>query len=383
MNVLEKMFSTRRVIVCAGAGGAGKTTIAAALGVFAARLGKRAIVVTIDPARRLKDSLGLRELHNTPKVIALDAPGHLSAMMLEQKPAWDALITAHAPTAVVRDRLLSNRFYRRFASELAGAHAYAAVDVLCTLSEREAFDVVIVDTPPIRHAVELFRAPAKVLGLLEEGALPRALKIYEKLEPGRIASWFLRRLETAVGTAALADAAEFLTALAEMIDVFIARANAMQVLLESDRLGCVLIATPDRRAWNEAERFLAETRELGIRTDLLVLNRSALGALDGIDEEDRTIRAELAAHLDPAALDFVLENLDRYRGRARIERAQIEQLGLVHVALPELKADVHDLSGLIEVGARLDRVTPGRPAAKSASSPARAPSAGGRSPEAF
>lgn len=376
-HVVEELLERRRVIVTAGAGGTGKTTIAAALAILAAREGRRAVVVTVDPARRLRDALGLEELHHTPRELPLDGverspsipgresigPGRLSAMMLEPQPAWDRLIRAHARHP---QRLLENHFYLRFRDQLAGAEAYAAIDTLCVLAESADYDTIVIDTPPLRHALELFRAPAKVLRLFEDQALQRALAVYRKItsqgggSAARMSWWMVRRLEAAVGASALADAADFLTAFTEMADVFQSRARSMQRLLTGDALACVLVSTPDGRALSEARNFLIDAASIGVKTELLALNRSARAVIGAAPEMERdggeALERELSEAFGAPLARSICECYGRYRARAELEDRRLAAMiprELPRVRLRELERDVHDLAGLHALGAEL------------------------------
>jgi anion-transporting ArsA/GET3 family ATPase len=362
--MLSRIIERHRVIVCAGAGGSGKTTMAAAIALLAADRGARAVVVTIDPARRLADALGLRHLKSTPERVGISSPGTLSAMMLEQKPAWDRLIARRAPSPDLRDRILANRFYRRFSAEFAGAHAYAAIDTLCELTEGGDFDTIVLDTPPIRWAIDFFLAPRHVLELLEEGALARALEVYEAARRGasrRFARWVVERLRAATGATALDEASGFLAGLAAMKGAFVERATAMQELLSSDRLTSVLVATPDARALREGARYLSSAASIGVRTSAVVINRTATASVSGSGAE--RVSHELArAGLEPGDARWVERNFDRYRERAAGERERIDGFlarhpGLASIELPELGGDVHDLVGLAALG-RLLRAQP-------------------------
>jgi anion-transporting ArsA/GET3 family ATPase len=352
--MLNAILDRHRVIVCAGAGGCGKTTIAAAIALFAAARGRRAVVVTIDPARRLADALGLQHLKSTPERVEVSLPGTLSAMMLEQKPAWDRLIDRRAPAAL-RRQILGNRFYQRFSKDFAGAHAYAAIDNLCDLAENDDFDTIVLDTPPIGWAIEFFRAPENVLALLEGGALSRALGRYEAVRlgaSGKTARVIVEGLRSATGATALDDASRFLSAFAAMKVVFMERAKEMQGLLVSELLASILIATPDDRALAAGERYLSSSSSIGVRAAAAVFNRTALalvpkepGAFDLSD-------------LGSSTAEWVRANFERYRLRAEGERERIDRFladrpTLASIALPELDGDVHDLAGLTKLGGLL------------------------------
>ena len=159
MKTVAEVVARHRVVVCAGSGGVGKTTTAAALAVHGALQGRRTIVLTIDPARRLADALGLRTLGNEARAVELPGPGSLSAMMLDQKGAWDALVERYAPSDEVRERILANRFYQHLSESFAGSQEYMAIEQLAELHASGRYDLIVVDTPPTRHALDFLDAP--------------------------------------------------------------------------------------------------------------------------------------------------------------------------------------------------------------------------------
>ena len=185
LQALSRALDQRHVLVVCGSGGVGKTTTAAALGVQAALRGRRVLVCTIDPSRRLATSLGLDRLPDKPRLLDLDrvAPerergGALWAMTLDTKRTFDAIVVKHAEGAAARRRILENRFYQQVSSALAGSHEYMAMEKLLELSADERFDLVILDTPPTRHALDFLEAPERLMGFLDTGILRWFLRPY-------------------------------------------------------------------------------------------------------------------------------------------------------------------------------------------------------------
>jgi anion-transporting ArsA/GET3 family ATPase len=174
------------VIVCAGSGGVGKTTAAATIALWGAKRGRRAAVLTIDPARRLADSLGLPLAGGSeiavPKELlranGIEIQGSLSAMMLDQKGAWDSLVERHAPSPEIRDRILENRFYQHLSQSFAGSQEYMAIEELARLRESARYDLIVVDTPPSRHALEFLEAPQRIHDFLDRRIVRWFVKPY-------------------------------------------------------------------------------------------------------------------------------------------------------------------------------------------------------------
>src|SRR5215203_2927103 len=227
---LDTALAGAAVIVCCGSGGVGKTTTAAVIGLEAARAGRRAVVVTIDPARRLADALGLADgLAAEPQRIDLDAGGELWAMMLDTATAFDGIVRRNAPDEAQAERILANRFYRNIAGALSGTQEYMAAETLHQLHGDERFDLVVVDTPPSRNALDFLDAPSVLARFLDH---PVFRLIMLPTRTGfRMLSFasqpILRAIGRVVGSDALADAAAFFQAFAGMEGGFRERAEAV------------------------------------------------------------------------------------------------------------------------------------------------------------
>ena len=167
MATLRELVEQRRILVCCGSGGVGKTTTAAVLALEAARAGRRAVVVTIDPAKRLADALGLEGLTGTPSRIEGDWPGELWALMLDTKSTFDDLVVENASSPEQGERILTNRFYRNISGALSGTQEYMAMEKLYELNQRTEFDLVVVDTPPTRNALDFIDAPRRLTRFLD------------------------------------------------------------------------------------------------------------------------------------------------------------------------------------------------------------------------
>ncbi|HLU42267.1 MAG TPA: ArsA family ATPase, partial [Microthrixaceae bacterium] len=272
---LEELIEHRAIIVCCGSGGVGKTTTAAVLGLEAARRGRKAVVVTIDPARRLADALGLQGLPDVPTRIEGPWPGELWATMLDTKSTFDALVVKYAPDPDQAERILANRFYRNISSALSGTQEYMAMEKLYELHEETDFDLVVVDTPPTRHALDFLDAPRRLSQFLEH-------RLFRMLTaPGRgvvravnvVAQTFLRTVSKVVGGEVVEDAMAFFQAFEGMEEGFHQRARRVRELLAAPETAFVLVASPQRDTVEEARFFADRLREAGITVDGLVVNR--------------------------------------------------------------------------------------------------------------
>jgi anion-transporting ArsA/GET3 family ATPase len=360
---LEEVLRRRRVLVCVGAGGVGKTTLAAAVAMRAAALGRSALVCTIDPARRLANALGLTWLGNAPTEVQpevlsgagihLAAP--LQAMMLDLKASWDDLIQQQAPPGQ-RERILKNRFYQTLSTVLAGSQEYIALERLGQLRERSEAELIVLDTPPTAHALDFLDAPSRILDFLDNEAARwlldpalRASRLSLRLAlwGGGVAAKTIGRI---IGGDTLEELAAFLAAVSGMNERFRERARAVRALLASPETGFLLVAgaSPERR--EEALRFHAVLGERGLQRDGVVVNRvqeeppaSADSELDGLSEP---LRGTLVRTLVEArAL------ADRDRVSVRLLREGTAPVPLV--AVPRFSDEIHDLRALWRAGSYL------------------------------
>ena len=278
---LESVLATTRVLVCLGPGGAGKTTTAAALAVAGAISGRRVAVLTVDPAARLKDALELPEEPGRLHPIALPegARGRLDAIQLDAKGLFDRLVRRLSPSPALAERVLANPVYRNIAGAFAGSDAYMALEQLLDIVGDPAYELVIVDTPPATHALELFDAPERILALLNS----RALEYLE--EPARILGVGTSRLARGLLSAVLAGL-ERITGLPLLRHVsalaadfglispaFRTRAESIRALLRAADTSYAMVAAPDPHGADEILAFAGEVHRLGIDVSLVVVNR--------------------------------------------------------------------------------------------------------------
>src|SRR5262245_24295758 len=344
------------IIATAGSGGVGKTTAAAVLALEGARLGRRAVVVTIDPAKRLADALGLAGLSNTPSRIDGDWPGELWALMLDTKSTFDELVLREAVDETQAEGILDNRFYRNISSALSGTQEYMAMEKLYELHCDTEFDLVVVDTPPTRHALDFIDAPRRLTRFLDH-RLYRILMAPTRglMRAANVAAQaFVRTLSKVVGAEVIDDAITFFTAFSGMEEGFKDRANTVFALLASPKTAFVLVASPRRDTVEEADFFARRLLEAGIEVRALIVNRMHPKFGDGLAEATR----ERARTLDGTDLGGLYANLADFRLVASREEEHLEGLAervapAPVVRVPFLRSDVHDLEGLAEVGEHL------------------------------
>lgn len=363
MSDLDRILDDHRVVICAGSGGVGKTTTAASLAVRAALQGKRTVVMTIDPAKRLANSLGIVELGGRPVPVhhpALEG-GSLSAMMLDQKGAWDQLVERHAPNPEARDRILKNRFYENLSRTFAGSQEYMAIEQLCDLYESDQFDVIVVDTPPTRHALDFLEAPQRLADFLDRNVIKWFVKPYFSAGwsamrlLNRTAGLLFRRLEEATGVTALVEVSEFFTSMSTLFDGFEERVHRVYEVLRSPDTAFVLVATPEEQVLQEARFFRAKVDEMDMSLRAVVFNRVHRNRPGRTREEDGC--PDLQRCLTEAVGDSEAgERLERnYRRYERLGRGDERRLGAFRAALdsgvavvevPNFAGDVHSVEGL-------------------------------------
>jgi anion-transporting ArsA/GET3 family ATPase len=349
------MLERHRLIVCVGTGGVGKTTVSAALALAAAERGRRAMVLTIDPARALARALGLAELSGASQRVAVGAPGVLCAGMLDQKGAWDAFVTRHAPTPAVARTLLDNPFYQRLSTSFAGSTEYVAIEELCRLAESGEHDVIVLDTPPAAHALDFLRAPERIDRLLERDVIGTlALGRGAWRTATATARFVLRRLERAAGTRTLHDISTFFVALDLLAAAVLERTRRARALLRDADTAFVLVAAPRLLVVDESAALAQRLRVHGAPLAAIVVNRvhaapevesavaaAAFAALDGAPAA-----AWLRARWDDAVSDAAADAAHLARLRAALPDVRL-------LAVPEADHDLHSLPDLARVAAFL------------------------------
>jgi anion-transporting ArsA/GET3 family ATPase len=403
----------KRVCVCVGAGGVGKTTVSAALALGLAAHGHRALVVSIDPARRLATALGLEELPGEPHMVdphaladAMESArqevrpageetspasgeerspasgeerspasgeerpaseearppnepaGELWAMMLDPKGTFDQLIGRLAPDERAREEVLANPIYRELSTATAGSQEFTAVAKLFELEREGGFDVIVLDTPPSRNALDFLDAPDRLTRFLEGRAL-RAL-----LRPGGIAGGLLGRgtglvfavLARATGVNLLGDLSKFFRSLGVILDGFSERARGVERLLRDERTSFLIVTSPEHEPASEAAFFHAQLLQAGMGFGGLVVNRMHDGGLDGYTPE--RLRELISEQLEEGLAVRLVDNLADFDVLARRDRETVELLAQAlsepdPLLVPQLDGDVQDLAGLARIAAHL------------------------------
>ena len=337
--LLLELLDGKEICICAGAGGVGKTTTAAAIAVGMAEQGKKVAVLTIDPAKRLANALGLPELGNEESRIELDAPGELWAMMLDPKRTFDDIVAKNAADAKTRDAVLSNRIYQELSTAVAGSQEYMAMEKLHELHQDGRYDLLVLDTPPTRNALDFLDAPDRLSRFIDS----RSLHFF--LAPSRTGLKLFSRgtgllfsvLKRLTGVDLLQDLSDFFASFGDMAEGFRERAKAVKALLAEERTTFMVVTSPAHEAIEEARFFMEKLREESMPIGATIVNRVHEEGL-GEPEVPDGIEADLAARLE--------ENFEDFRALAERDRRNVEELDGPVIAVPYLDEDVHDLAGL-------------------------------------
>jgi anion-transporting ArsA/GET3 family ATPase len=361
MAGVGELLDGKRVCICAGSGGVGKTTSSAAIAAGMAAKGRKVAVLTIDPAKRLADSLGLPELGNEerrvdPELFAQAGieteGGELWAMMLDAKATFDELVRRHAPDAETRDRILSNRIYQQLSNALAGSQEYMAMEKLFELHAEDRYDLLVLDTPPSRNALDFLEAPRRLMQFIEGRALqvfmrPTGLgmKVF-----GRGTSMMFSVLRRLTGVEVLEDLSEFFQAFSGMVGGFRERAKRVNELLANPETCFLVVCAPQGEPITEAVYFHRKLVEAELPFGGVIVNKVHYSS--ELPAYDEGLERELADALgDDGPARRVIENFDDYRALAardqrNIKRLTAEMRARLVIQVPYLDADVHDLAGL-------------------------------------
>jgi anion-transporting ArsA/GET3 family ATPase len=371
VNVADLVAGTR-VVVCAGAGGVGKTTTAAALAAGMAQRGRRVLVLTIDPARRLAGALGLPETDDDEHEVDLAAhgmagAGSLHAAMLDARRTFDALVREQAPTPEAAERILANPIYQQLAGAVAGSHEYMAMERLYEAWSSGRFDLIVLDTPPSRHALDFLEAPGRVTRFVDGRAL--RLLVRPSVRAGRLGmrvlgpapNIALGAVERLTGVTLLADISEFLASFEGLYEGFQRRADEVSRLLASPETTFLLVTVPLTEPIQEADFFWRALRERGLPFGGVVMNKVHPAYVGGGDDRGaraRVRRSLRQAGVPAATAERAAENLLDFQALADRDRANIERLEArlgpeSVVEVPLLEHDVHDLEGLGAVARHL------------------------------
>jgi anion-transporting ArsA/GET3 family ATPase len=359
---VAQLLAGKRVCVCGGSGGVGKTTLSAAVALGMAAEGAKVAVVTIDPAKRLANALGLHELDNEPRRVAPEVlstngarvSGELWAMMLDPKRTFDELIDRVAPDASKAREIKANRIYGELSTAVSGSQEFTAIAKLYELDQGEDFDLLVLDTPPSRNALDFLYAPRRLTALLDG----RALKTFMRptglgmRTVGRGASPLLGALRRITGVDLLSDLSSFFGLLGDTTESFSLRAAKVQKMLTAPTTAFVLVTSAQRESIQEALWLRRTLEEIGVPFSGVVVNRVHHDMLAGREPDalDATLAEELGAQLARA----VARNFHDYHVLARRDERNIAALERELdfrplLLVPYLDDDIHDLDGLWRV----------------------------------
>ena len=380
-GIADLLASKEMVIVC-GSGGVGKTTIAASLAAEAAvHVGGRVLVLTVDPARRLANALGLQAFGNTETKISVDAfrdagvkpRGELWAAMLDTKAGWDELIDRHAPDAALRDTVLANPLYQNITGRFVQSHDYIAMERLHEIHATGVYDLVIIDTPPSRNALDILDAPGRMMEFFGSRLLRWLTVPYRSRFFTAASKPFYQVADRVLGSRFLQDIAEFFVLFQTMEKGFIERAKEVERLLSDPRTSFLVVSTLEAAPSHEAAFLATALRDRQLPLGGIVINRSMPSVLrqPAVDKAAIQLRAaaqtgtladDLAAALsaEPAIVRGVLSEIaDRFHDIAMVaareaeRRSELERLAPFTVTAPSLDHDINDLHSLLELGDHL------------------------------
>jgi anion-transporting ArsA/GET3 family ATPase len=364
---VDAVLDTAQILVCTGSGGVGKTTTAAALALRAAERGRRTVVLTIDPAKRLAQSMGLTELDNTPRSVAGIDPakgGSLDAMMLDMKRTFDEIVETHAEPGKA-EAIFANPFYQALSTSFAGTQEYMAMEKLGQLKATGDYDLVVVDTPPTRSALDFLDAPERMTTFLD-GRMIRILlapakaggKVYLRAVSAGF-NVFTGVLAKIIGAGVLQDVSQFVGSLETMFGGFRERAQGTYDLLKAPGTAFVVVAAPERDALREAAYFVERLAEESMPLAGLVVNRVHRSAGAQLTAERSRVAAQALDEAGGHELASAVLQLHAERvAQSQRERRLQARFSGAHPTVPvtevaALPGDVHDLDGLRAVGADL------------------------------
>ena len=376
-NDLAVLLATKRLVVVCGSGGVGKTTTSAAMAIAAAQAGRKVLVLTIDPARRLAASLGLTELGNDPRKVdpalfqarGMPMKGELWAMMLDTKRSFDDAVRRHAPRPEVAQRVLDNTIYQQISDALSGTQEYMAMEQLSELTRDDTYDLLVVDTPPTQHALDFLDSPDRMIGVLDSGVLKKVFG--GAAQAGKSYFGWLRRstkmvaslFERVTGGEFFTDMVEFFSAFDELYEAMRNSSKRVKALLKGRDAVFVLVTSPQPSHMQEANYFLSRIDSYGVTLGGFIVNRvhsladgtvPAGDAAPAPGQMARRLRASVPSLKANEQLEPLLHSLfaawQRYAAMARQDATQIAQLeartSVWVKQVPYFEADIHDLTGL-------------------------------------
>jgi anion-transporting ArsA/GET3 family ATPase len=371
---LSALLDSKHVILCVGCGGVGKTTTTAALGLAAARRGKRVLCLTIDPARRLSQSLGLQEMkteaqHVEPKLFeaaGVGVTGSMTVMMLDTKSTFDNLVETLAPSAEKRDQILNNVLYKYIATSLAGTQEYMAMEKLYAVKADPSYDIVLLDTPPTANALDFLDAPDRLIAAIDSPATRWFIQAFQ--DSGKISLNLLAKSTAAIlrgigkltGSGFLEQIAQFISEINSLFGGWRRRADEVATALRGPDVAYVLVTTPDPLSVREVLFFADRLRSQRMRRDAFVVNRvhPTYGDLPDLAQIERAAQERRITLGEGAAERLRRAAEDESRlGKADalhlvgLEAALEDEAsgGSLVVHVPAFPFDIHDIAGLARI----------------------------------
>ena len=345
MSLLDDII-TKKAIVIVGSGGVGKTTISSAIAIKSSEEGRKTLVMTVDPARRLADSLGIPAVGITSDPLKIG--DNLYAFMVDMRKSADRLVDRFSLSKEVAEKIKAHRFYRQATDFLMGSHEYVAGELLCDFHKRGEFDLIVLDTPPARHALEFFEAPSKVMDFLKSKIISRFLKTY--LMVGKTGVKIFRRfggifsiIERLTGANLLLEISEFILFFEGMYEKFFIEAETLYSFLRSEDVSFYLITSPERERISETAELRERLKEIGIRRCGLIINKVNPLLFSNLTQE-----IEL-----PEGINEKLEGIiNSMRKKAEVQKKLID--GLIKkykdiVIIPELPEEVLSIDKIKEI----------------------------------
>jgi anion-transporting ArsA/GET3 family ATPase len=352
----------RGICICAGSGGVGKTTTSAAIAAGLAARGQKVAVLTIDPAKRLADSLGLKELDNEPRMVdpklfepcGVEMRGELWAMMLDAKATFDEVVRNHAPDAETRDRILENRIYRQLSNALAGSQEYMAMEKLFEIHQEGQYDFLVLDTPPSRNALDFLDAPKRLTNFIEGRGMQMFMKPtgFATKVVGRGSSMAMGVLKRVTGLDLLTDLSEFFQAFSGMVDGFRERAKRVSELLADPATTFVVVCGPQGEPIEEAVYFHRKLVEAKLPVGGVIVNKVHYETEPNLESGE--VQADLHDLLDDELAERVAQNFADYEALAQRDARNVDRLARELnqkrvIRVPYLDEDVHDLEALLKI----------------------------------
>jgi anion-transporting ArsA/GET3 family ATPase len=355
----DKLLKTKKVLICCGSGGVGKTTVSASLGVRAAELGLKALVLTIDPARRLATSLGLEQLDEVEKRIAPDDfSGELYAAMLDVKKTFDEFIMKLAPTPEAGEKVLQNHIYRQISTTLNGSQEYTALEKLLQAVSSEKYDIVILDTPPTKHAIDFLNAPVKIHSLFQDSIIKWFLMPFttiDKISLGlmnRGTKAALKVFEKIVGSEFLSMLTEFFASIRDWQKILRDRTAEVHRLLTSSHTGFILVTGYNSVRIEEARFFERSLKGGGYSLSAIIVNR-AFPEWDEKSNLQKTSYLNTSDNLAKLRTYYVeMHSFFKVQEEAFKSFAMEPRQGVIFLRVPDFDEDVHDVSSLKKLALR-------------------------------